>query len=184
MSSQLSPNTITRLSHNSICHGVVGANMAVIGCSSQHIRRYFSCSRLSAVQVEVYVLRELFQIQKCRCSDVALRAIGARSRSGSPVLARSVTGDQAFEFEVSAERTRSAGLACDKWLHVAAAPSHFEPLQATTEPRRIANRDRVAFIGVTQTEVPFCGNCTVAPVISSRNPRSFQKKKKKRLEPL
>ena len=116
--------------------------MAVIGCSSQHIRRYFSCSRLSAVQVEVYVLRELFQIQKCRCSDVALRAIGARSRSGSPVLARSVTGDQAFEFEVSADRTRSDGLACDKWLHVAAAPSHFEPLRATSSHHRAAtNRE-------------------------------------------
>ena len=33
--SQHSPNTVTRRSHNSIGHGVVGVNMVVIGCSSQ-----------------------------------------------------------------------------------------------------------------------------------------------------
>ena len=36
VSSQHSPNTVTRLSHNSIGHGVVGVNMVVTGCSSQH----------------------------------------------------------------------------------------------------------------------------------------------------
>ena len=35
VSSQQSPNTVTRLSHNSIGHGVVGVNIVVIGCSSQ-----------------------------------------------------------------------------------------------------------------------------------------------------
>ena len=37
VSSQHSPNTVTRLSHNSTSHGVVGVNMVVIGCSSQHV---------------------------------------------------------------------------------------------------------------------------------------------------
>ena len=32
----VSVNTVTRLSHNSIGHGVVGVNIVVIGCSSQH----------------------------------------------------------------------------------------------------------------------------------------------------
>ena len=36
VSSQHSPNTVTRLSHNSIGHGVFGVNMVVIRCSSQH----------------------------------------------------------------------------------------------------------------------------------------------------
>ena len=37
VSSQHSPNTVTRLSHNSIGHGVVGVNMVVTGCSSQQL---------------------------------------------------------------------------------------------------------------------------------------------------
>ena len=36
VSSKHSPNTVARLSHNSIDHGVVGVNMVVTGCSSQH----------------------------------------------------------------------------------------------------------------------------------------------------
>ena len=36
VSSQRSPNTITRLSHNSISHFVVGVIVVVIGCPSQH----------------------------------------------------------------------------------------------------------------------------------------------------
>ena len=36
VSSQQSPNTVTRLSHNSISHFVVGVNVVVIGCPSQH----------------------------------------------------------------------------------------------------------------------------------------------------
>ena len=36
VSSQQSPNTVTRLSHNSISHGVVGVIVVVIGSSSQH----------------------------------------------------------------------------------------------------------------------------------------------------
>ena len=35
VSSQQSPNTVTRLSHNSFGHGVVGVNIVVFGCSSQ-----------------------------------------------------------------------------------------------------------------------------------------------------
>ena len=35
VSSQHSPNTVTRLSHNSTSHGVAGVNMVVVGCSSQ-----------------------------------------------------------------------------------------------------------------------------------------------------
>ena len=38
-SSQYSPNTFTRLSHNSTGHGVVGVNMVVVGCSSQQKQR-------------------------------------------------------------------------------------------------------------------------------------------------
>ena len=37
-SSQHSPNTVTRLSHFSTGHGVVGVNMVVTGCSSQHLQ--------------------------------------------------------------------------------------------------------------------------------------------------
>ena len=37
VSSWHSPNTVARLSHHSTGHGVVGVNMVVIGCSSQHL---------------------------------------------------------------------------------------------------------------------------------------------------
>ena len=37
--SQNSPNTVTRLSHNSIGHGVVGVTMVVKGCSSQQKKK-------------------------------------------------------------------------------------------------------------------------------------------------
>ena len=35
VSSQHSPNNVTRLSHNSIGHGVVGVKVVVVGCSSK-----------------------------------------------------------------------------------------------------------------------------------------------------
>ena len=49
VSSPLSPNTVTKLSHNSIGHGVVGVNIVVTTCSSQqhgNIKCFLNCGDL------------------------------------------------------------------------------------------------------------------------------------------
>ena len=82
-----------------------------------------------------------------RCfSDPALPAIRSRKPSGCLSLARSVTGDQAGTFEVSADRRHAAEL----WLatlatssqHVDPLPSHIEPLSSHRRAS-LSNRHRI-----------------------------------------
>ena len=72
MSSQHSPNTVTR--HNSIGHGVVGVNMVVKGCSSQHT----ASKRLSR--------DETFRPRNCEHHPPTVRSLHRRTRAVSQLL--------------------------------------------------------------------------------------------------
>ena len=74
VSSQHSPNTVTRLSHNSIGHGVVGVNMVVTGCSSQHT----AWKRLS--------WDETFCPRSCEHHPLTIRSPHRRTRTVSQLL--------------------------------------------------------------------------------------------------
>ena len=85
-------------------------------------------------------------------SGVALQAIRSRKPSGCLSLARSVTGDQARTFEVSADRRHAAEL----WLATMAASSqHVDPLPSHID-QQAKNIKQTA---TSRHFEPFTGHC-------------------------